>query len=141
MNKKYLSLLSGLFLALVLAGAGCSSTPSETKQNDVSENTQEQQVPEVYTNETKEFTIAASNWKFDPGTIVVKQGDKVKIKITSTDVKHSFMLKDYNINVQLEPNQTQTIEFTADKSGVFQFRCAVPCGAGHKDMIGTLVVK
>ncbi len=141
MNKKYSKLLSGLFLTLILTGAGCSSTPSVTKQDEVPENIQGQQAPEVYTSETKEFTITASNWKFDPGTIVVKQGDKVKIKITSTDVKHSFMLKDYNINVQLEPNQTQTIEFTADKFGVFQFRCAVPCGDGHKEMIGTLVVK
>lgn len=89
----------------------------------------------------KEFTITAKSWEFSPGTITVNKGDKVRLKITSTDVTHSFLLTDYNINTKLEAGQTQIVEFTADKAGSFSFRCGVPCGSGHKEMTGTLIVK
>lgn len=89
----------------------------------------------------KEFTITAKSWEFSPGTITVNKGDKVRLKITSTDVTHSFLLVDYSINTKLEPGQTQIVEFTADKAGSFSFRCGVPCGSGHKEMTGTLIVK
>ncbi len=156
MDKKYLTLLSGVILTLLLAGGGCNS--SESPKREVEENTKQPQIgtqvqietpsqtstqpkPVVYESKVREFVITAKNWSFSPDTIVVNQGDKVKIKITSTDIAHSFLLKDYNLNIKLEPNQTQTIEFIADKFGVFPFRCGVPCGAGHKEMVGTFVVK
>lgn len=88
----------------------------------------------------KEFTITAKDWQFSPSNISVKKGDKVRLTITSADVTHSFKLKDYNLDVMLEPGQTQTVEFVADKAGTFSFRCGVPCGEGHSDMTGTLTV-
>ncbi|OGH88396.1 MAG: hypothetical protein A2537_00860 [Candidatus Magasanikbacteria bacterium RIFOXYD2_FULL_36_9] len=165
MNKKYSSLVSAVILTLVLAGAGCNSSTSVDEstskpQNQVdvtipegegkikiemdqtqTENNKKQAEPVVYESQLREFTITAKNWEFSTDTIIVNQGDRVKIKITSVDVTHSFILKDYNINVKLEPNKTKTIEFVADKFGVFPFRCGVPCGEGHREMTGNLVVK
>lgn len=165
MNKIYLSFVGGAIFTLVLTGAGCKSSISTDKSADekgvetateVTTETnkikiettedkpgQEKKQPEpvVYESQLREFTVSAKNWEFNPSTMIVNQGDRVKIKITSTDVNHSFMLKDYDINVKLEPNKTQVIEFVATKFGVFPFRCAVPCGEGHRDMTGTLVVK
>lgn len=89
----------------------------------------------------KEFTMTAENWKFSPNVITVKKGDKVRIRITSIDISHGFALSDFGINAKLEPNTPQTIEFTATKIGSFLFRCSVPCGSGHRDMTGTLIVK
>ncbi|MCX6780405.1 MAG: cupredoxin domain-containing protein [Candidatus Magasanikbacteria bacterium] len=104
--------------------------------------TAEVKVPPVASQSpVKEFTITAKDWKFTPGNITVKKGDKVRLKITSVDVEHSFVLKDYNLNVQLDPGQTQVVEFIADKAGTFSFRCGVPCGEGHKEMTGTLTVQ
>lgn len=89
----------------------------------------------------KEFVITAKNWEFSPATITVNKGDKVRLKITSTDGIHSFVLADFNVNSKLEVGNTQLIEFTADQAGSFKFRCGTPCGSGHLDMQGTLIVK
>ena len=143
MTKKYLVLAASTIATLMLAGAGCSSNVEQNKMTDDTSS----QTPTTQTNfatapgEIKEFTVTAKNWQFDPGTITVKTGDRVRLKITSVDVAHSFMLKDYNLNVKLDPGQTQVVEFVADKAGEFSFRCGVPCGEGHRDMTGKFIVQ
>ncbi len=89
----------------------------------------------------KEFTMTANNFQFSPGQITVKKGDKVRIKVTAMDVMHGFALPGYQISQSLPVGQEQTIEFTADQVGSFQFYCNIPCGSGHRDMKGTLVVE
>ncbi|HIH39870.1 TPA: cytochrome C oxidase subunit II [Candidatus Woesearchaeota archaeon] len=120
-----------LFLLTVLILAACSSqtnTPATTYAvKDVSS--------------VKEFTMTAKNWEFEPSTITVNQGDAVKLTVKSVDVEHSFALPDYSINVNLQPGVEETIEFVADKKGEFTFKCSVYCGAGHREMKGTLIVK
>ncbi len=89
----------------------------------------------------KEFTITAKDWEWSPKNITVKKGDIVRLHITSTDVTHSFMLADFNLNVMLQPGVAQSVEFVADKAGTFSFRCGVPCGEGHRTMTGTITVE
>lgn len=89
----------------------------------------------------KEFSMTAKQWSFDPPIITVKQGDRVRIKIKSTDVIHGFALNDFNIKVVLIPNKEETVDFIADKKGEFTFFCSVICGESHKDMTGKLIVK
>ena len=89
----------------------------------------------------KEFSIIAKQWKFDPATITVNQGDKVRLSITSIDVAHGIAIPDYRINEYLTPGQTVNIEFTADRKGTFIFACSVSCGVGHTGMKGKLIVK
>lgn len=84
--------------------------------------------------------VTARKFEFDPATIVVNEGEKVRLKITSEDVTHGFGLGDYDIDRQLPPKETQTVEFTADKPGRHHFHCSVYCGEGHGKMRGTLVV-
>lgn len=92
-------------------------------------------------NKSVEIQVTARQWSFDPNTITVKKGDKVKLIITSQDVTHSFSLPGYNINVQLSSGTPMIVEFTADKVGEFPFRCSVFCGSGHSSMAGTLIVE
>ncbi|MFA6081166.1 MAG: cupredoxin domain-containing protein [Patescibacteria group bacterium] len=92
-------------------------------------------------NPVREFTMTAKQWAFDPAIITVKQGDKVKLKITSIDVTHGFALSEFNVKVDLVPNKEETVEFIADKKGEFNFFCSVLCGEGHRDMKGKLVVE
>ena len=89
----------------------------------------------------KEFTMTAKQFTFEPATITVKQGDRVRIKIKSVDVAHSIAIPDFNINVDLAPDKEETVEFVADKPGTYTFFCSVFCGAGHPDMKGKLVVQ
>ncbi len=90
---------------------------------------------------TKEFTVTAKTWEFQPSTITVKQGDRVKLKITSVDVNHGFNLPEFNVKANLQPNQEATVEFTASKKGTFNFFCDVFCGEGHQNMKGQLTVE
>lgn len=89
----------------------------------------------------KTIKVTAQTWAFEPSTITVSKGDKVKLVITSIDVAHGFSLPDFNVKERLEPNKTTTVEFTADKVGSFGFFCSVQCGDGHTGMRGTLEVK
>jgi len=103
--------------------------------------TQTQQVTPQTSNQVKEITMTAKKFQFDPSEIRVKQGETVRLKITSTDVTHGFSLPDFNVDQQLEPGKEITVEFVADKKGTFTFMCSVLCGAGHKDMKGSLIVE
>jgi|TARA_B100002003_G_C14092751_1_gene525583 cytochrome c oxidase subunit 2 len=91
--------------------------------------------------EVKEFSMTARQWEFDPNTIIVNQGDTVKLTITSADVTHGFNLPDFGIRERLDPGKTVEIEFVADKKGTFTFACHIPCGRGHGGMSGKLIVE
>jgi nitrous-oxide reductase len=95
------------------------------------------------TNVTVKMTAVRSN--FEPNKIEVNQGDHVTIYLTNieqtTDELHGFGLEDYNINVVVDPGETKTIEFTADKPGVFAYYCTNFCSALHQEMQGYLLVK
>lgn len=116
---------------------------SHVVENQIEEEqeTKVEQIKEGSQTIVKEFIMTAKKWEFTPSTITVNQGDIVKITITSTDGTHGFSLRDFDINERLEHNIPVTIEFVADKSGTFPFRCNIPCGSGHSSMDGTLVVQ
>jgi nitrous-oxide reductase len=82
---------------------------------------------------------------YEPNKIEVNQGDHVTIYLTNieqtTDELHGFGLMDYNLNVVVDPGETKTIEFTADKPGVFAYYCTNFCSALHQEMQGYLLVK
>jgi heme/copper-type cytochrome/quinol oxidase subunit 2 len=84
--------------------------------------------------------ITASRFKFEPNRVVVAQGEKVRLEVTSTDVPHGIMIHEMNIERRLEPNKTEAVDLTADKAGTFHFHCSVWCGEGHDRMHGELVV-
>ena len=82
---------------------------------------------------------------FEPNKLEVNQGDKVTIYLTNieqtTDELHGFGLNDYNINVVVDPGETKTIEFVANKPGVFPYYCTNFCSALHQEMQGYMLVK
>lgn len=89
----------------------------------------------VIKTDTKEFTLKASRFVYSPDTITVNKGDRVKINIDNTDTTHGIRIPDYNVKGE------KWVEFTADKSGEFDFFCNVFCGTGHMEMQGKLIVK
>jgi len=89
----------------------------------------------------KEFDITAKQWEFTPSTIRINEGDMVKLNIKNLDVAHGFAIFEFNVNERLPTGKTTVVEFTADKKGEYIFFCSVPCGRGHKDMKGKLVVE
>lgn len=91
------------------------------------------------------YSIADGNMPTTTGSstseIHVKVGDLVRIKIFNEDsFDHGFALEAFAINRRLFPNQETLVEFVASKAGASKFYCSVPCGEGHYQQVGTLVV-
>ena len=84
--------------------------------------------------------IKARRFEFDPGTVVVKVGEKVRLEVTSEDVMHGIGIEDFGINQELKPGKMEATTFTADNPGNHHFHCSVYCGSGHGDMHGELIV-
>ncbi len=78
--------------------------------------------------------------QFTPAVLQVNPGDRVTIELVSTDVVHGLSLDGYGFSLTADPGQTVTGAFVADQTGVFRFRCLVPCGNLHPFMIGKLQV-
>ncbi|MBI2546420.1 cupredoxin domain-containing protein [Candidatus Woesearchaeota archaeon] len=139
--KKYLILIALLLLA------GCTQTQPIVQGTDTEEDTGDNTGDNTGNSVTipvKEFEITAKRWEFIPSTIEVNKGDRVRLKVTSIDVTHGMALPDFGVeSVRLPPNETQTIEFVADKTGTFNpgMICTVFCGSGHSDMKGSIIVR
>lgn len=88
----------------------------------------------------RQFRIEASSFEYYPSTIQVNPGDRVMIELISTDVVHGIYLDGYGLEVSVDPGQTASLSFVADRPGTFRFRCSVTCGALHPFMIGKLHV-
>jgi nitrous-oxide reductase len=92
-----------------------------------------------------EVYMVAVRSSFTPWQIEVNKGDKVTIYLSNieqtTDELHGFGLNEYNINVVVDPGETKTIEFVANKAGVYPFYCTNFCSALHQEMQGYLLVK
>jgi len=79
---------------------------------------------------------------FDPARIVVKRGQRVKIRILAEDVTHGFQLLHFGVDAgAVKTGTTKVVEFTADRAGEFPFYCSVRCSPLHMALMGTLVVE
>jgi hypothetical protein len=111
---------------------------------------------------THVIDLTAKKYGYMPGRIVVKKGDTVILRPTSMDVTHGFLLDGYDLEAVIKQqglaylkytwtddegqvhsdwDKVREIEFVADKSGKFTFRCNQTCGNLHPFMTGELVVQ
>ncbi len=107
---------------------------TETSSSESAEQTSAQ-------SEVKEFTISNSGFKFNPATITVNEGDKVKITFKNTGGSHDIVIDEFNARTEvIQSGQEDSFEFTADKAGSYEFYCSV---GNHRamGMKGTLVVQ
>jgi polyferredoxin/plastocyanin len=95
------------------------------------------------TGATREFTLHAKTFEYTPRTIRVNQGDRVKLTLIADDVTHGLVLETYGLELEAHPRQdpAPSIEFVADKTGLFRYRCTTVCGPLHPFMQGELVVE
>ncbi len=89
------------------------------------------------------MTSARSN--FRPDVVRVKRGDTVIFHISNTekirDATHGFAIPQYNIQMSIDPGETVSVRFVADKPGAFSFYCTEFCSALHLEMQGWLMVE
>ena len=92
----------------------------------------------------KEIGVSAHMWEFYPSVIKVKQGDKVRIVVTSLDATHGLMvnLPESNmIHGVFSSSEDFRFEFNASSVGTYPFHCNVYCGIGHDGMKGFIMVE
>lgn len=78
---------------------------------------------------------------FEPDTIVVKNGERVRLVLIGMDVGHSFVIPEFGVNSGLVlPGEKKIVEFTPTKAGDFEFYCGTICSPMHPFMRGTLKV-
>ena len=73
------------------------------------------------------FTMIARNYRCEPSVMAVDREGRsalVTLTIRSDGVRHVFSIPDLGIRRYLEPGQEATIEFLAERSGVFDFGCS-----------------
>ena len=94
--------------------------------------------------EPKTFEVVARRFAFEPATIEVAQGDRVRLVVRSADGPHGVEIKQFKVKKAVpraKPgDEPVVIEFVASEAGKFPILCSEYCGNGHKDMTGTLVV-
>jgi cytochrome c oxidase subunit 2 len=108
--------------------------------------------------EVRVIEVTAKKYDFNPSPMRVKQGTRVRLKITATDHAHGFKIKDFPEGEprgsspglvfssaqdcqKIEKHQTETIESLARTPGTYAFKCCVRCGWRHRSMHGELIVE
>jgi len=75
---------------------------------------------------------------FTPDVVKVAQGDEVYFHVTNVeqdrDITHGFGILSSNCDMQVDPGETKTIRWVADKVGITPFYCSNFCSALHQEM-------
>lgn len=112
------------------------SESAQSPQNTVQKN---ETAPKVA---VKEFSITAKNFEFSEKEIRVKQGDKVKINLTSTEGTHDWVIDEFTgaKTSRINIGGSSSVEFVADKVGTFEYYCSI---GTHRQMgmVGRLIVE
>lgn len=75
----------------------------------------------------KEIEVSGTEFAFAPKTLSVKKGEKVKITFTNDGkFPHNLTIDELSVATKtIGTGQTDTVEFTAEKSGTFNMYCSV----------------
>jgi cytochrome c oxidase subunit II len=106
----------------------------------------------------KVIEVTAKKYEFSPNEIHVKKGTRVQLKLRTDDSAHGLKLNLYpegarndgklgllfeqpQGNAKVKKGQERIVEFVAVLTGIYNFKCSVQCGSGHRQMIGKLIVE
>lgn len=90
--------------------------------------------------QVRTITVKAENWEFQPNSISAKKGEKVRLAVVGAEGVHGLAIPGLNINVSVNAGETVYVDIPTDAAGTFDFFCSVPCGPGHRDMKGSVVI-
>ena len=81
---------------------------------------------------------------FTPDIVRVAQGDTVYFHVTNLeqdqDITHGFGILFSSKNTQVDPGETKTIKWLAERTGINPFYCSNFCSALHQEMQGYIEV-
>jgi len=91
--------------------------------------------------DAKEIEVEGSDYEFSSTKITIKKGEKTRIVFKNKDGMHDFVVDELNIRTAVIPSGSEDfVEFTADKTGTYEFYCSV---GNHRamGMKGTIIVQ
>jgi plastocyanin len=97
---------------------------------------------------TGEFKSATSDgktietYRWDPGTIVVHKGEKVRLSIYGVNGEsHPFLIEGLNISGEVKKGKETIVSFTPEQEGTYRLICMTHADIPHGGpMIGYIVV-
>lgn len=99
-------------------------------------------VPEEVVADAREITVIGTDFKFDPSSIELSAGEKVKMLFKNDGAApHNLVIDGLSLQTAtIASGDTTTLEFTAPTTGTYTTYCSV---AGHREagMEGSLVTK
>ncbi|BBL34289.1 hypothetical protein Nstercoris_00520 [Nitrosomonas stercoris] len=105
--------------SLLLAGAAHAERNLNVVINAYDITVPELNVEGVTIKNIREFNVLN-----EPGSLVVKKGEKVNIVVENkSPISEGFSIAAYDIEEVLKAGETKTISFTADKEGAFNIHC------------------
>ena len=69
--------------------------------------------------------MTLKKYEFNPGSLRVKKGERVRLILNAADHDHGFKLNEFDVNQKVQKGTTATVEFIADKAGLFNFAVRV----------------
>jgi plastocyanin domain-containing protein len=89
-------------------------------------------------NGVQQVLISVKDSGYVPNKLQVKAGIPVQLTLQTKNTytcASSFILKAFNIKVQLGPNDTQTVAFTPTQKGKYPFSCSMGMYTGVLEVI------
>jgi heme/copper-type cytochrome/quinol oxidase subunit 2 len=86
-------------------------------------------------------SVTAKMFSYTPDLVTLKAGAPAIIELTSLDRQHGFSCPGLGIRTDVNPGVISRVRLTPKKAGKYPFHCDIFCGAGHSEMIGTIIVK
>lgn len=89
-----------------------------------------------------EIRVQAQQWNFlfeypngvTSDTLYVPKGEKVKMRMSSSDVLHGFYVPAFRVKYDILPNRYTSVWFEATKEGDYDLFCTEYCGRDHSEM-------
>lgn len=82
-------------------------------------------------------------YRWDPGTIAVKKGEKINLSIFGVNgASHKFFIEGLNVKSEVKKGKETIVSFTAMKEGTYRIICTDHPDIAHSGpMIGYIVVE
>jgi len=143
LNRKKIQFYTILAVVVILAGAYIGWQRSKPAMAPPAQETQ------IFQLVTGEFTATLENgkqlesYRWDPGTIVVKKGVPVELRISGINGQsHPFVIEGLDISGEVRKGKTTIVRFTPKEAGTYAIICQThgePKTGGP--MVGYLIVQ
>lgn len=127
--KKWLGAAMALTLMLTVAACGGGNEGSSGGSGSKAIASDEANATQV--------KLIASNFKFDQEVYTVKKDEPIEFILENEEGFHGVEI--VGLNIKLSAGKAQQFKIT--EPGEYRIECSIMCGAGHKDMVSTLVVE